>query len=454
MRKKLFIVGVLSLILACNSDKQEGFNQISTSTNGGSVVSSGGSLNKSSSGGSSSKATALSVAGSSSIGGFDVGVNTTSGSVGGSTINNSQLSGGSTGITTDPVIGGSTGITADPPNFTGGTGSTQDPPTTTGGVGNTADPVGGNGSTQDPAGGSGNTADPVGGKGNTNDPVGGSGNTNDPPDECVPESLGGVNVIVFEDASPSGADSEGGMYVGGNFSTTGSYSIGAGSEAGLTCDDFSFVVDGNISGTAIVKVGQAAYGGELIGSIDSICGAYDYPNPNGLAVAPVDFAKLESDFIFYSNAYKNYTPNGTVTLQWSTLIFSGAGSSLYVFNITAAQLMSATSIVFNVETTASVIVNVSGSVINWSNTGFTLPDGGAKCKGTNGVETGCERILWNFYEATSIVLSGIGVQGTILAPYATQSGAGGNVDGQVIVKYLTGDIEYHPYYFNGCLLAP
>jgi choice-of-anchor A domain-containing protein len=451
MNKKLLFTGVLSLILACSSDKQDGFNsQVSTS------------------GGSSSKTTSIvskGGSGGSSIGG--VSSSTTSINSGGSLILTSGTLniGGATGTTSDPVAsGGSTGITADPPNLTGGTGSTADPPTTSGGVGNTqdpvagkgntADPVGGSGNTADPAGGSGNTADPVGGSGNTADPVGGKGNTNDPPDVCVPDSLGGVNVIVFEDAAPSGADSEGGMYVGGNFSTTGSYSIGAGSEAGLTCDDFSFVVDGNISGTAIVKVGQAAYGGELIGSIDATCGAYDYPNPNGLTVAPVDFAKLESDFIFYSNAYKNYAPNGTTTLQWSTLTFSGSGSSLYVFNITAAQLMSATSIVFKVETTASVIVNVSGLTINWSNAGFTLPDGGSKCKGTNGVETGCERILWNFYEATSIVLSGIGVQGTILAPYATQSGAGGNVDGQVIVKYLTGGIEYHPYYFNGCLLSP
>ena len=29
-----------------------------------------------------------------------------------------------------------------------------------------------------------------------------------------------------------------------------------------------------------------------------------------------------------------------------------------------------------------------------------------------------------------------------------------NIAGQVIVKYLTGSLEYHPYYFSGCIKWP
>lgn len=75
-------------------------------------------------------------------------------------------------------------------------------------------------------------------------------------------------------------------------------------------------------------------------------------------------------------------------------------------------------------------------------------DGTKACRGGG---TGCTKIFYNLYEATSLELSGIGVQGSILAPKATLTGAGGNVDGQVFVGTLLGQIEYHPYLFDGCL---
>jgi choice-of-anchor A domain-containing protein len=58
------------------------------------------------------------------------------------------------------------------------------------------------------------------------------------------------------------------------------------------------------------------------------------------------------------------------------------------------------------------------------------------------------------YEATSVYMSSIAVQGSVLAPYATVDGGGGNIDGQLICKYLKGGLEYHPYFFTGCLLLP
>ena len=99
-----------------------------------------------------------------------------------------------------------------------------------------------------------------------------------------------------------------------------------------------------------------------------------------------------------------------------------------------------------------MIINVSGTELTWHGQGFRLPDGGAACRG--GTSVLCSQIVWNMPEMTSIELSGIGVQGSIYAPYATLTGTGGNVDGQVVVREFFTGIEFHPYFFTGCLITP
>ena len=47
-------------------------------------------------------------------------------------------------------------------------------------------------------------------------------------------------------------------------------------------------------------------------------------------------------------------------------------------------------------------------------------------------------------------MSGIGLQGALLAPQADLTLENGMIDGQVIVQNLTGGGEYHPYYFIDC----
>jgi choice-of-anchor A domain-containing protein len=43
-----------------------------------------------------------------------------------------------------------------------------------------------------------------------------------------------------------------------------------------------------------------------------------------------------------------------------------------------------------------------------------------------------ELTLWNFYEATSLTIEGIGVQGTVLTPFADITFNTGNVEGTLI----------------------
>ena len=67
--------------------------------------------------------------------------------------------------------------------------------------------------------------------------------------------------------------------------------------------------------------------------------------------------------------------------------------------------------------------------------------------------TDTRNVIFNFGSATSLTLSSIGFNGTILAPLADITGTYGNVNGQVIANSLAGTTELHDYLFSGTLPA-
>jgi choice-of-anchor A domain-containing protein len=414
-------------------DRSGGNSGVDIGKGGGGPTDAGsGSVDPSAGGNSGSDAGASSRAGSGSDG------------LGGSTTVIPEL--GGTGTIDPEGFGGAiVGDTDDPPEA-----DTDDPPeadTDDPPEADTGDPP--EADTGDPP--EADTGDPP--EADTGDPP--EADTGDPPDECVPSEIDNINVIVFKDASPSGADSEGRMYVGGNLTANG-YGIASKDNETCTSDQYSLVVGGDItlSGGSIGD-GKVAYGGDAsLDNFTAACGSWKFPDSID---PPVDFVELEATLKGYSIAFTQYPVNGTVT---GSLVLTGTDPKLNVFSITGDQLGSASQIRLVAPDESSIIVNVSGTDIMWSGAGFILPDGQASCRGASTeadpqlLSGWCHKILWNMYEATTLTLSGIGVQGSILAPYATLDGGGGNVDGQVIVEYLFGGIEYHPYFFSGCLELP
>ena len=100
---------------------------------------------------------------------------------------------------------------------------------------------------------------------------------------CTKTTLTNVNVYVIKDASPSAADTEGNMYVGGNLvPSLAGYSIGA--KDVVDCTVYSLVGGGNVS-NVVVKGGRAIVGGTITNATDQDCGgvARGYP--------PVDFRR-------------------------------------------------------------------------------------------------------------------------------------------------------------------
>lgn len=342
-----------------------------------------------------------------------------------------------------------TGGSMDPPT---GTGGSMDPPTGTGG---SIDPPIGTGGSIDPPIGTGGSADP---------PIPPSEDpppeepppTQDPPPpvqtECADTDLDSVSVIVFNEAAPSGADSEGRMFIGGNADLSG-YSVGTSLE--YDCNRYDLVLGGdvvNISGGS-VNNGAIAYS-----TINPEANSPNFSNvgaPCGTHLMdplPIDLEALEVQMQRYSKAMSEAPSTGTVDGS-GTLTLTGATSGDYiVFNLTADQLATASSIEFEgIPDDMPVIVNVGGEVIQWNGVGFSYNGAQTQCKSNTGL-TICDQIVWNFYEATELHFSGIGVQGSVLAPYATLDGSGGMVDGQVIVQNLYGQLEYHPFFFNQCLI--
>ena len=256
---------------------------------------------------------------------------------------------------------------------------------------------------------------------------------------CQKTALTDVNVYVIGDATPSGADVEGNLYVGGNLAPVAAgCSIGA--KDTVDCTTYSLVVGGNAS-NAVVKGGKAAVAGTLLNVTDNDCGGVVR------ASRAVDFATLATQVKNLSASISNLTPNCTASCSTDAtgvLTLTGTDPTLNVCNIDGSDLAIASLVKLSFPPGSTVAVNVSGTVLTWGNASACLND---QCSDSSQADY----VVWNMYQATSLYSQGIAIEGSVLAPLANLDGSGGHIAGQVIVNNMTGGLEYHPYHFNGCL---
>jgi choice-of-anchor A domain-containing protein len=445
----------LALAAACSSsgDKGDGVGQNNL---GGNTPYTLGGAN--SGGGDTSNAGAANLGGAHQGGGYgDLGGsgnagNPSNGGAGDSTSLGGNENGGNsqqdtsllgTGSTRDVLLTGGTGNSHDV-----GTGGGSSVDVGTGGGGSIDVETGGGSSVDLPTGGGSSVDLPTGGGSSVDLPTGGGGSVDLGTGGgssidlgCVETTLTNINVYVTIDAAPSGADTEGNMYVGGNLSATGSYTVGMKNAAG--CDRYALVVGGNLSipGGGTVHGGKATYAGTSASAsaVSFTCGL-----SRGLPPG-VDFAELKSTVENLSTGLSKLAPNCTVkTAAGNKIVLTGTDPKLNVCNIDSTQLGN---IDVNFPKGSSVVVNVSGKMANWTGAAVCL---NGQCDDSDQATY----VLWNFYEATDFAASGIAIEGSVLAPFATMDGGGGHIAGQVIVRYLKGGLEYHPYYFKGCIKWP
>jgi choice-of-anchor A domain-containing protein len=140
-----------------------------------------------------------------------------------------------------------------------------------------------------------------------------------------------------------------------------------------------------------------------------------------------------------STAWAALATNGTIGWQSNQYTLTGSNASLNVFNISGANLAQATRLTINAPARSTVLINVDGTSVSLRNFGIRITG------------TSREKVLYNFAQATSLTLNGLGVEGSILAPRAALTATNGQINGNVIAASFSGGTAIYDPLFTGCL---
>jgi choice-of-anchor A domain-containing protein/uncharacterized protein (TIGR03382 family) len=254
------------------------------------------------------------------------------------------------------------------------------------------------------------------------------------------------NIFVFNNLSVTGADTGGRIAVGGTASFPGYYSVGDAILDSFTAPDNNVLdVDNSISaGPAGVYNGNAYVGK----SPTSTAVTYNGTSTN-VGGDPINFSSQAAFLTNYATQLSLLSANSTVNNNgYGTITLTGTDPTLEIFDLPIADLGGTNSLDINVNSSATVLINVIGASVTTSNSGFFL--NGTQNLGNTA--TGYEKILFNFYQATGITFGGT-FQGTVLAPHANVTGGNGQLDGGLIAQSYAGNNEFHDLLFNGTLPA-
>ena len=253
----------------------------------------------------------------------------------------------------------------------------------------------------------------------------------------VPFGVAGYfNLFALGDIQHHDSDTEGRVAAWGNASFE-NYSLGK----KVTYDPHFYVLvcGGNLSyHSGNVWGGPIAYGGSADISTYSVryFGLY--------RAMPIDFPLQARHLWNLSKGWAKFPQTGyTEILQnGKALRLTGNSAGLNVFHLTGKALSEAKYLEINVAPTATVLVNVDGLTTGLKHFGFEL----------HGLSA--DRVIYNFHEATTLTLLHVGIQGTVLAPFATVSFENGAAHGGLFVAALKGNGQINVKPFNGCIDLP
>ncbi|OKH38631.1 hypothetical protein NIES2119_08515 [[Phormidium ambiguum] IAM M-71] len=240
------------------------------------------------------------------------------------------------------------------------------------------------------------------------------------------------NVFTLGNYYQERTDVEGKLAVGGNATFTGGFGVGSRLSSG---SGNVLVTGGNLT----LNNGQVSNGNTVYGGTANVSGV-GFPNGTLSQGNPIDFNAAGTYLKDLSSYLSGLTPTANTTVQsWGGINLLGNSSSLNIFNLSGADLSKTNYFELNATNSSTVVVNVSGKDVSMKNFGFNL------------MNTNRQKVLYNFYEATSLDISGIGIEGSILAPLANVNFNNGQINGNLIAGSLTGTGESHNYLFNGSL---
>jgi len=262
----------------------------------------------------------------------------------------------------------------------------------------------------------------------------------------------GYNLYVLGNYSASGTDTEGAVAVGGNFNFT-AYTVNSaltngnlGLVVGGTATGSGGTINGNIDATTLSYSDPTVNGGINANSVSlssygTVSGNVTYftSDNNGTTTVsgnvskgagpftlPINFATTNTLLKNNSSQWGAAASTGTTVDAYNTITLTGTSNTLNIFNVTQAQIDSTNNVVINAPAGSTVVVNIAGTNDTWGG-GITL----------NGVSE--SDVIYNFYQASNLTISGIAVDGSVMAPNAAINFVSGTMNGTVIAGSLSGN---------------
>jgi len=206
---------------------------------------------------------------------------------------------------------------------------------------------------------------------------------------------------------------------------------------GTDSSELTLRVAGDIqSGNPIqLNAGSLELGGSTSRNINYNGGGSLVSNPG------VSYASVFNDLDLSSNQLASMTTNSYATLpgdQPSAIVFNATPNDdgIAVFSYDASDIFSnskAQSIDINAPADTDIVINIAGFDVQWTDGNFI---------GDFNLNTVQERVIWNFYEATSIDFGGRAFSGQVLAPNAHVT-SNGVIDGSIYAASIQTNSEVH-----------
>ena len=253
------------------------------------------------------------------------------------------------------------------------------------------------------------------------------------------------SALVFDDFQSPHSASMGPLAVGHDAKFSG-YSIMY-DDIDFPADEYSLIVGGDLSyNSGRVYQGSIIAQGDIHISKTVQLGLAKGATIDDSSELPINFDDLKQDSIDYSLLLSQEENVGTITYQWGGLYLSGdCKSDTQVFNLNGYQLEKAHTLALScVPDNATIIVNISGDKRNFKPlSNINLSD----------FTPHRQKTIFNLYEATSLSISGVALEGLVLAPKADIDAPSGASYVGIIANSWKGSmsLDYHP--FNGKIIG-
>ncbi len=243
-------------------------------------------------------------------------------------------------------------------------------------------------------------------------------------DLCLADDLLGTameyNVFLTGDYVAGYSDAEGKVAAGGDVDVW-HYSVALQNPNGN-----ALVAGGDVALADAAVQGDIVAGGRVTMNNS---GLYPTDGSRGqtLRGTVLDFEEVGRNLAMASELLGGLEPNGNTSVWGSEITLSGNDQALNVFLVSGSAVSSASYFSISVPSSSDVVINLSGSSIEFSNFGI-FP--------TN---IDASRVLFNAPDATDIRIEAFAFSGSLLAPYAAVDFDNGQFNGTLMARELEGD---------------